>query len=485
MPDDILDSRGRFWSADLTVPERHFAPDEAVTGRLRIGANGRAELDLDATLIITGSEDPVLRIMTRSSVEGAICGFLIDANKHVWLSDLSSNGGSLGGMGPARERLIADQCLVSREAFTPGAEPRFRWVDLPLDGFEEWLGRGNINVKSGRRRITADYARQKTLRWQAGAMPVELHRALEGDGGTGVTDINWRERSFLRLGFPKADLTIDQAIERAQRIEDLLVILADCNKGLDFFRLRRSRSGKPVQLYYARGGRSATDKVSWHKAWVRFEACADDFGDIVAAWLAKYEIYGPGFHLYLGNRRGQPLYPEHRFASLIWGLEALHRSMHPAESNAAQAAKVQRILEQIDKKKDRDWAERFLPAVSEPPLANRLQDLFSMLDLGIDRKQLAEFAQRCAARRNDVSHFGGVREPGGYDAFLDDILDLSRAIDLLYHALLLHLIGVPSRMVKHRLTGGLHSHAARQVLAHCGLDIPEHDVPAEPVPPSA
>lgn len=474
MTEDIIDSRGRFWSAEIAVPDGQFAPERSVTGRLRLRANGRAELDLDAAIDLSGSTDAVHRILSHGEVEGAICGFLIDANKHVRLTDLSGNGGSLGGIGPIRERLVAYRCLVASDRFKQGAEPRYRWLDLPLDGFEEWIGRGNIDVAKGRRRISANYAVQAPpMRWQAGAIPLELHRGLQGSGGKSLTELAWRETASLWLGFPKADLRIEQAIDLFQRIEDLIVLMADHNQSLKFGSLRHSREGKPVHFYFARSGRDTSEKLQWHKAWARFDQCSDQFGDVVGSWLAKYETYGPGFHLYLGNRRGQAMYHEHRFASLMWGLEALHRAMVPAESNAAQAAKVARILDQISSKKDRDWAARFLPEQSEPSLANRLVELFSKVDLGIDREELAKFAQRCAARRNDVSHFGGQRHAGDYAVFLEDIANLSRAVDLLYHALILHITGIPDILVKRRFIGGPHSHAACALLAHCGLHVPE------------
>lgn len=479
MADDIIDSRGRFWSAEIFVPEGQFAPNASVTGRLRLRTDGRAQLDLDATLDLTGSKDAVHRILSKGEVEGAICGFLIDASRHVRLMGLSGDGGSFGGMGPICERLLAHRCLVSREAFKPGVEPRFRWLDLPLDGFEEWLGRGHITVTSGPRRIKADYAvKRRPLRWQANAMSLELHRYLDGKGGEDITEVGWRERSFLRFGFPKADLTFEQAMNLAQQTEDLVVLMADHDRRLDFGTLRQSKSGEPVQFYYARGGRDTYEKATWHKAWVRFDACRDQFGDLVASWLAKYETFGPGFHLYLGNRRGQAMYPEHRFASLMWGLEALHRAMVPPKDNAALVAKVKRILARIEDDKDRKWAERVLSKENEPPLADRLLQLFSTIDLGIERTQLAAFARRCATRRNDVSHFGGQREAGAYDAFLEDIVSLSQGIDLLYHALILHIVGVPDGLVKRRFHGGPHSQAACAVLAHCGLDV------LEPLPPS-
>lgn len=203
-----------------------------MTGRIRIASNGRTELDLDATLPLAGSNSPFGRILTRSSVDGAICGFLIDSNQNVRLSNLVNDGGSLGGRGPIRERFIAHRCLLSSEPFAMGNQPRFRWLDLPLNGYEEWLGRGGINVTQVRRRITADYLRPKVRRWNAGDAPIELHRGLEGSAGMDRTELTWREAAFLRFGYPKADLTIEAAIDRAGRVEDLLILLADCNRGL-------------------------------------------------------------------------------------------------------------------------------------------------------------------------------------------------------------------------------------------------------------
>lgn len=250
-------------------------------------------------------------------------------------------------------------------------------------------------------------------------------------------------------------------------------MLSDYDKRLAFGSLRLSKSSKPVEFYFARNGRETSEKVLSHRTWVPLNQCRDFFGDVVSSWLTKYTTYGPGFHLYLGNRRGQTMYPEHRFASLMWGLEALHRSLVPEKENFAQAAKVTRILNQISSTRDREWAKRFLPKQSEPSLANRLFYLFSLLKLDLDKNELTAFTQHCAQRRNDVSHFGGQRLSGSYKAFLEDITKLNKAIDLFYHAIILHLIGVPDWLVKQRFVGGNLSYITSVVLANCGLHIPD------------
>lgn len=471
MSANLLESRGRFWLENDAIPEGHFAPRNSVSGDLTILPNGRSKLNLDSALALNGREGFLGRVFSKSKVDGSICGYLFDGRKYVQLTELLGAGWNFGGGGPIRESYFADRCLVSSEAFATGKLPRFRWLDLPLDGYEDWIGRGRIQVKNGRHSITAVYPREAKFRWDVDGSPLELHQWLEGDGGEDLKSISWRERALLKFGFSQAGLTLDEAIVRASQMEDLLVLLADCNRGLDFFSLRISRNSKPVKVYYTRMGRGNDEEVKWLNSWFNFGDCLDYFGNLSGNWFKICSEFGPGVHLYLGNRRGHSMYAEHRFASLIWGLESLHRLSHIPSSNSKQSKKVQRILDQINSTRDRKWAERFLPLTSEPALPQRLIDLFAKLPLALEKKQLSDFAQRCGKRRNDVSHFGGVREPDGYDDFWNDIVDLSRALDLLYHAILLQLAGVPDLDIERHFMSGRNAYAARAVLSQCGLDL--------------
>ncbi|WP_425374870.1 hypothetical protein [Mesorhizobium tamadayense] len=104
-----------------------------------------------------------------------------------------------------------------------------------------------------------------------------------------------------------------------------------------------------------------------------------------------------------------------------------------------------------------------LPQSDEPSLATRIAQLVRTLPIEFEPGQMKNFAELCARRRNDVSHFGGRREPGDYDAFVLDIQRLSSALDLLYHALLLHLAGLPSPLVRRRFFDGHNAYAAVRV----------------------
>jgi hypothetical protein len=178
------------------------------------------------------------------------------------------------------------------------------------------------------------------------------------------------------------------------------------------------------------------------------------------------ERFGPGFYLYLGTRRGMKMFVEHRFVNLIWGLEAFdRRGRGDPEIRSRLQEKVERILKQVTAKKDKDWLAGQLQHAGEPNLAQRLYDLFIKLPLPLDEKRLRDFCKECAERRNDISHFGGVRrEMENYDAFIRDLDRKSDALTSLYHLHLLSEIGVD-----HHLFDFKENHSRSLYLMQCYL----------------
>jgi hypothetical protein len=464
-PDDALDSRGYFWPAGDEVLAGRIGPASSLSGRLRVRADGVSELETDG---IVGTPDFTRRMLVPGTVSSSIAGILTDGGRNVLLSEVSGNGAQSGG-GPSRERLIARRCLVASVRNVNVAGEGFRSLELPLDGFEDWVGRGGISVDDRKRSVKAAYSKGRPAKWKLREMTMQLARDLRGNAGDQLSALTWREHAELRMEFAEEDLTLDRAVQLTDRVEDLLVLLTDCDRALDFPWLRREGDGPRIRLYFARSSRSTQEKVEWSRAWLPFGACTAEFGGILEKWLVDHEVYGPGFHLYLGNRRGQSMYLEHRFVSLMWGLESLHRSHVPTKANPALKKKVTRILDQITAKKDKEWAARFLPTGVEPTLAARIFELVSLLPLSFDKTELTAFATWCAARRNDISHFGGVRQHGDYDAFLSDIVRLVPAIEVLYHAILLKIIGVPDDRLAWNFLDGFISKPNELKLSACNL----------------
>ena len=108
--------------------------------------------------------------------------------------------------------------------------------------------------------------------------------------------------------------------------------------------------------------------------------------------------------------------PEHRFVNLVWAIESLHRGWQRDAGEPANIERRKRRIEDIlsrflaeGDKKLREWLAGRLKYAYEPRLEGRIVETFQRLPFAIDPRKLRTFAQRCARRRNDISHEGGRR----------------------------------------------------------------------------
>jgi hypothetical protein len=110
----------------------------------------------------------------------------------------------------------------------------------------------------------------------------------------------------------------------------------------------------------------------------------------------------------------------------------------------------------------------------EPQLKDRIVGTFSKLPWDIEVSSLSQFAEQCAKRRNDISHYGGPRRVGEdtYEKFLLDLQRLSKALSVLYHAALLQEIGVDEKTLRQCLLHMPISWRIRPALIQAGLGIP-------------
>jgi hypothetical protein len=171
------------------------------------------------------------------------------------------------------------------------------------------------------------------------------------------------------------------------------------------------------------------------------------------------------------------LYEEHKFINLIWGLEALHRHSHEGKKKPRLGTEiVARIMELVGcefRSDDRRVIRKLLSQVFEPKLAQRLRDMFSELPLEFKDKTLEAFADRCSDRRNDISHYGGPRPGTNYDQFVLELHSLAGALDQLYHALILRLIGISDESLRQVFIHSFKSGQIRPRLLQAGLPLAE------------
>ncbi|WKZ83956.1 hypothetical protein N5B55_09155 [Ralstonia pickettii] len=474
MSQKILEERGVFWWHDTPVPPNHFAPDSCVVGTLTIEEHGAAYLELDG-YFATSEAGPMSVLSARGEEypwEKGIQGKLKASGRNVLLLGLRSHGGRFSSNGISHEGFAASHCLVTDRSF-PRADRalKFSTLDVELTGLEEWLRLGNIEVKRYRHRISAKHQLPKADVYQLDdgtlTMRYDIMGPIPGRFVHRMDKLELTESVSLQFKPNRARALLEMRDEYA-RLQELFILLTGTAFSLEWPRLK---IGKTRYIYYYEGLDRSTTPPSWTDCWVTYPQVKSNFGSIVNTLRRKREQFGPGFYLYMGIRRGMKMYVEHRFVNLIWGLESLHRRKSKGKVKESKLdAKIQRILDQVSEGKDKEWLAGRLRHAGEPSLQERLVDVLSVLPLGLERKRLHAFCKSCADRRNDISHFGGQREDGEYGEFTVDLVRKSEALACLYHALLLHEIGVDAAFIKANvLDGAPNAYRSKFSLVQAGL----------------
>lgn len=447
----ILEDRGIFWWNDEPVPETQFAPDALVGGKITIEDNGQIRLELDA--MMPGEQHPFSMLQHSNKPIGRNIQGLLDGDTgHVLLLNVIRNGGVMRTDNVSQERYLALQCLVSRESFKPDRKKkplRFHALMVVLTGFEDWLWLRAIQVNRGRTSLSVRYKKEKNHYYKVPFGKVSIEYDLSGPyfGESKRRQLNLVESACIKIKSRKSIL-LEDCETYYHRIEDLLILLTSSDHNLDWPMLVPSGSKQRAKLYFMRYCSEAKAPGA-HECLINFPKIAASFGNLFVALVEKREQYGPGLYLYLGTRRGMKMFVEHRFVSLIWGLEAFDRhGRGKMQADKALRDKVDRILQQIADSKDRRWLRGKLKNVAEPSLADRLFSIFSMLPLSFDLAGLRRFCEECQARRNDISHFGGLRKNDQkYEDFFRDLDRKSDALAGLYHLHLLTMIGVSKELL--------------------------------------
>lgn len=473
MDDLELDDRGYFWLSEEPVPDGKFAPDSAVPGRVMVNRSGTIRLDLDAFIL---QSHGALFDLGRS-IKKDIFGILKQSGLSISIHDIMATGTTIRNDGISGERFIAKFCFTSRSRDFVRQKTDFDFIEIDLSSIESWLPLNSIEFKSFKKSKSMKYRAKKDLKYKIGPDRAEILFFLNVKQHSSYyfSDVQFKEHCFLRY-FKNIEST-ETACLLYQNLIDFLFLFIEKQTSLLWPRLR-SKQSKNIFTFYFSTIDLPNISISHTDCWLQFSDISQIFGNVFTNWMNKRDIYGPGFYLYLSLRRGIELYNENRFMNMVWGLEAFHRSLGITAKNIRLENKIQRIIQKIENKRDKRWLESSLKRSLEPNLSSRLESLFSLLPLRLDKSLVRSFSSTCARYRNDISHYGETKPFEQYDSFSRDLFAIQAALDILYHFLILKEIGVPEEKLLFIFESGFKSFSIRMVLWNAGLlkDDPRHSI---------
>jgi ApeA N-terminal domain 1 len=442
-----VQDRGHFWWADEFPPDRHHLPLSAITGELKITREGRITVQLDGMLQRQSREPSHTdsRAEFQALRARRIRGVLRESGSGVLLFDLAQAGARHSSYAVSTEGFSAAQCLISTQQFDSRLkQPTFLYVDADLKGFEEWLWTRALNFKYGKVVSTAKYRTPKPIvyRLQNGRLSLVQH--LTGTS-QGHSELTWSESAYLRFR-PDKSISMEAAIEWHRWLQDLMILLTDSDYRLEWPEVRW---GKYNCTLYFQWLASKAERPRLYACPTNFPKLRDNFGTLFESWLGVRDKYGPGVYNYLGTRRGLQLYTENQFIMLVSGLESFHRTKYGDPISRRASAKLDKIIDQISGKKEKEWVRKGLESRILPNLARRIFDALNALPLGFDQKRLRAFADDCAKLRNELAHYGGHRgKTTAYSDFISSVQKKNHALAALYHALVLFEIGLDPTVIR-------------------------------------
>lgn len=479
MSESILKAEGVFrWFK----PGAERDDSQLVAGTLEVATNGVSTLSLTGLL----PDDTDTRSLSFApqplDQDRWIVGALKDS-RYVFLRRLASDGTTYGAA-LSHEGFKARDCVVFQHLDVFPDLDKVSKLMVSLDFLGDWASEPAVKVTKTRGGAASSASKPKAQTFKLPGKTLSLKTSISY---TAPADSYFREATIRQRTHyesePKAPQTLEAVRDDFHLLEDVLLMLSDVDVALPWPTVWYDRS--PGTYYFERR-RTDPQKVDILKSWSALtwlgKGNGIDLGTLLTNLQAQQEILGPGLYLYLGIQRASGLYLENRFSTAMFGLESLHRRVGTTPTQAGLQEKIDRIINDVQLKKDKDWLRARFRNAAEPSLEERLFLTFSELDIGLEPTALRAFAKECADLRNQVAHFGGERHgvSATYEAFVLRMYVLNEALRPLYHAVLLNRIGFDADRIRGYFHRSPYSTQRKLKMKEAGLVFVVPPPPAKP-----
>jgi hypothetical protein len=154
--------------------------------------------------------------------------------RHVRLDELYQDGGTANADAPSTENFRARTAMLARRRFRSPKPLIIAELQLNLSEYADWFGDPGIVYKEKNGRVSVRYKPPPIGKWVSDAARLTLERGVIRPARSGSrSKLEMKEFAYLQYK-PKQNLQIDQALKTAQRLEDLMVLLTNSERGLPF-----------------------------------------------------------------------------------------------------------------------------------------------------------------------------------------------------------------------------------------------------------
>ena len=388
-----------------------------------------------------------------------IAGYLNDGQR-AFLYDLSAGNfeGVLGGT-IVSQTFEARFCLIAQHSIhDQPATTAIRSLQIRAGELDDWMNRAILSAE-----VVDDQPAQVALKVSYDrapkrfSMPMgELHLAKITTDPTMIAgpyssrNLNFRQESLIQLTV-RQERTLEDWRQAFLDIEGLFALLLGSYFDLGWPGLICPHAdGKDLfKFYFRRDGAVRSYKPAIHNALLMWTWVEDSFGSTLAGWIDFKRKHLTACSHFMTTLLRQDIHLEHRFVTLMWSFEVLHRGVFPSDPRSLEkrVSEVMTVLEDKLNNRTREWVRRKLSRLDEISLEQRIRELLEDLPIPATSEAVRRFAGKCADYRNDLSHFGGPRNHPPAEGYYEELSSLTEALQLLFGAILLSRSGISRELI--------------------------------------
>ena len=410
---------GYFWAPDN--------PNEKLPGMLSISDGGVIELEIVTPLVDKTDElENLRRIVGEIHDEGFVT--LDDCS--LGFSDITHRGGVVSS---SRYRIRANKTFIG-VAYGEGETPVFDSLTFSVEGIDEWVGIGGIQIN---RRYAIDttlvsYEEPATIVLnldQGMKLFIEFHLKLPAINKTR----NRRDKTDEDIDFEKETTITQKTCFRlisehslelyeftlvVDKIVSLLrfalgeIVCVDTmwatSENPDANIASKMTSGVFTWIYYP-SQLYSKDEGGVHQSNMLFgfEEMKDDAESKINKWIQAYDKIAPTFYSYFFAQMGSQIHLEARFLALVQGLEAYHRRTSDETRMPDREFKdLVASLIQLCPEGKQGWLQEKLRYGNEVSLRKRLKKLIEPFKQFFgDKKTRTELINSIVNTRHYLTHY--------------------------------------------------------------------------------
>jgi len=228
-------------------------------------------------------------------------------------------------------------------------------------------------------------------------------------GGDGVSDRSIRVGAGFLCERPSSASAIAWLSDVVAPLRDFVTLATDRANQVEEITFEWAEGEPYVRFIYAPTSVELPPKTAY---WFDFPFTATGLGDsfdgTISRWFTNRRELAPAFDLYLSTQYRRSTQLENRFLNIVGAAEAYHRRAVPTPPEALEKhnERLDRILNAVEGRRDRDWLSWKLRYAYEPSFGERLQKLAERANdvLGPWLGDAQELAKRVSDARNILVH---------------------------------------------------------------------------------